>query len=252
MYQRICLLMAVLFFSLTTGAIAKMPPADRVVIVLTSHATLGDKSGDPTGYYLSEAAHAYYIFKEAGLGVDFASPKGGSAPVTGLDVKDPLNTKFLNDAEAQAAVAGTLKLSELDPKDYKAIYYAGGHGVMWDFAQTPAIGALGRAIYENGGIVSAVCHGPAALVNLKLSNGKYLVDGKRIATFTNKEEAAIKLTKVVPFALETALVDRGAKVIKADLFQPKTVVDGRLVTGQNPASAKGVARAVVDLIIQHR
>lgn len=221
---------------------------NKILIAITSHGVLGENEGEPTGYFLSEVSHAYYAFKKAGFHIDFVSPKGGKAPVTGVDLKDVENKQFVNDSEAQKAIDNSLKASEVDPTDYQAIYYAGGHGVMWDFPNDVALQNLSTSIYEKGGVVSAVCHGPAALVNIKLSNGKYLVDGKRVSTFTNEEEAAIKLEKVVPFTLETQLIDRGVTVEKVGLFKEKVVVDRRLVTGQNPASAKAVAREVIDLL----
>src|SRR5690606_20733211 len=129
-----------------------------------------------------------------------------------------------------------------------AIHYAGGHGTMWDFPDNKELAAIAARIYENNGIVSAVCHGPAGLVNVQLSNGKYLIEGKKINAFTNEEETAVKLDKVVPFLLETKLIERGAKFEKSGLWQPHVVIDQRLVTGQNPQSAKEVGMAVLKLL----
>lgn len=123
--------------------------------------------------------------------------------------------------------------------------FAGGHGTMWDFADNTELAKITADIYENGGVVGAVCHGPAGLVNVKLSNGKYLVDGKKINAFTNEEETAVKLEKVVPFLLESKLIERGAKFEKSGLWQPHVTVDQRVVTGQNPQSAKGVGEAIL-------
>ena len=221
--------------------------APRVLIAVTSHDALG-ATGEATGYYLSEVAHAYYAFQKAGFDVVFTSPRGGKPPVTGLDVEDAENTRFLEDKVAQAAISHSTAAGDVKASAFDAIYYAGGHGVMWDFADDADLQAISRTIYEKGGVVSAVCHGPAALVNITLSDGTPLVAGKTISTFTNEEEAAINLENVVPFALETALVERGATVEKAGLFKEKVVVDGSLVTGQNPASAKAVAREVIGLL----
>ena len=221
---------------------------NKVLMAVTSHGTLGEKEGDPTGYYLSEVSHAYYAFKEAGFTVDFTSPEGGRPPIDGLNVEDEENARFLNDKKAQQAIQNSIPAARVNGADYRAVYYAGGHGVMWDFADDENLQNISRRIYETGGVVSAVCHGPAGLVNIRLSNGKFLVDGKTVSTFTNEEEAAVKLDKTVPFSLESKLIERGAEVVKADLFQKKTVVDQRLVTGQNPASAKDVAAKTIRLL----
>ena len=221
---------------------------NRILMAVTSHGTLGEKEGEPTGYYLSEVSHAYYAFKDAGFLLDFTSPRGGTPPVTGLDIEDDENTRFLNDETAQQAIRNSIPTSRVNADDYRAVYYAGGHGVLWDFADDEHLQETSRRIYETGGVVSAVCHGPAGLVNIRLSNGKYLVDGRTVSTFTNEEEAAVKLNETVPFALETKLIERGAKIEKADPFKKQTVADQRLVTGQNPASAKDVAAKTIRLL----
>lgn len=136
--------------------------------------------------------------------------------------------------------------SEVNPDEYVGILYAGGHGTMWDFADNEELAVIAQKIYEKNGIVSAVCHGPAGLVNIKLSNGKYLVDGKKINAFTNEEEAAVKLDEVVPFRLESKLIERGAKFEKSGLWQTHVTVDERVVTGQNPQSAHAVGEAVLE------
>ena len=141
-----------------------------------------------------------------------------------------------------------MKLDDANANDFDAIFFAGGHGVMWDFADSAAIQKITREIYERGGIVSAVCHGPAALVNVKLSNGKYLVDGKNLTAFTDAEEAEVQATDIVPFLLETELKNHGANHIAAANWSNHVEVDGRLVTGQNPASAAGVGAEVVKLL----
>jgi len=224
------------------GADAPKPRA--ILLAVTSHDRLGD-TGRSTGAYLSEVSHAYYVFTKAGYRVDFVSPKGGRVPLDGLKDQDADNQTFLADSTAQKGMNASLKASTVKPEGYAAIYYAGGHGVMWDFPEDSGLQALARGIYENGGAVGAVCHGPAGLVNLKLSDGSYLIKGHRIATFTNEEEAAVRLTQAVPFPLETRLAERGAVITKAPLFKPHVEQSGRLVTGQNPASAKGVAAALI-------
>ncbi len=219
----------------------------KALIVVTSHSQLGN-SGKTTGYYLPEVSHPYAALMAKGIQVDIASPLGGKAPLdpNSLDLKDPVNKKFYEQPESRAKLDNTLAIESINPKDYGAILYAGGHGTMWDFADNRAIQAITAAIYENGGVVSAVCHGPAALVNVKLANGKYLVSGKNVAAFSDAEEESAGLTKVMPFLLESTLKKRGANYSKADLWQKHVVVDGRLVTGQNPASAHGVGAAVAD------
>ncbi len=219
----------------------------KVLIVLTSHDTLGD-TGKETGFYLPEVTHPLHAFTQAGLTVDFVSPKGGKAPMVGIDLEDPLNKAFLDDSEQVARVENTFNPAQIDPAEYGAIFYAGGHGTMWDFADNQELAAIAAAIYEAGGIVGAVCHGPAALVNIKLSDGEYLVANKTVAAFTNEEEAAVGLTDIMPFLLEAKLIERGANFTKVANFQVCVVACDRLVTGQNPASAAGVGEKMVELI----
>ena len=221
--------------------------SQKVLIVLTSHDTLGD-TGKETGFYLPEVTHPLDAFTKAGLTVDFVSPKGGKAPMVGIDLEDPLNKAFLDDSEQVSRVENTLNPAQIDPAEYGAIFYAGGHGTMWDFADNRELAAIAAAIYEAGGIVGAVCHGPAALVNLKLSDGEYLVANKTVAAFTNEEEAAVGLTDIVPFLLESTLIERGAKFTKVANFEVCVVASDRLVTGQNPASAAGVGEKMVELM----
>lgn len=216
----------------------------KILFVVTSHDQKGN-TGIKTGYYLSEVSHPWEVLYSAGYEIDFVSPKGGKAPVDGFNMDDPINKKFWNNAIYRNKVENTLKPSEVDPKDYVAIHYAGGHGTMWDFADNKTIAEIARQIYESNGVVSAVCHGPAGLVNIKLNNGKYLVDGKKVNAFTNEEEVAVKLDGVVPFLLEDKLIERGAIFEKSDLWQEHVTVDKRLVTGQNPASASKLGETVL-------
>lgn len=222
-----------------------VPMKKKILFVVTSHGQKGS-TGEPTGYYLSEVSHPWEVLHNAGYEIDFVSPKGGKAPVDGFDLKDPINKKFWDDKTYHAKVENTMKPSEVNPKDYVAIHFAGGHGAMWDLPENKEIAALAAKIYENNGIVSAVCHGPAGLVNIKLTNGKYLVDGKKVNGFTNEEEIAVGLEKVVPFMLEDKLIERGAKFEKTGLWQSHAVADQRLVTGQNPASAEAVGKKVLE------
>ncbi|HEY9613053.1 type 1 glutamine amidotransferase domain-containing protein [Allocoleopsis sp.] len=219
----------------------------RLLMVVTSHNTLGN-TGKETGFYLSEVTHPHDVFTRAGLTVDFVSPKGGKTPMTGVELEDPLNKVFLDNPDLVAQIENTLNPTQIDPAKYVGIFYAGGHGTMWDFPENEQLASLASAIYEQGGVVGAVCHGPSGLVNVRLSSGEYLVSGKTVSSFTNEEEAAVGLTEVVPFLLESKLIDRGAEFTKAPNFEAHTVVSDRLVTGQNPASAAGVGERMVELI----
>jgi putative intracellular protease/amidase len=217
--------------------------AKKILFVVTSHNQKGS-TGEPTGYYLGEVSHPWDVLHEAGYEIDFVSPQGGKAPVDGFDLKDPINRKFWENKEYHAKVEATKRPDQVHPEDYAAIFFAGGHGAMWDLADNREIAAIAAKIYENQGIVSAVCHGPAGLLNVRLSDGSYLVTGKKVNAFTNEEEEAVGLTKVVPFLLEDKLKERGVRFEKTGLWQSHVTVDDRLITGQNPASAHGVGEAV--------
>jgi putative intracellular protease/amidase len=223
-------------------------PRRRALIVLTSHDRLGDTEKS-TGFYLSEVTHVFYPLVEAGFEVDFASPNGGAAPLDEASRKldDPDNARFLGDPHLREQLQRTTPLAMAEPNRYDVVHFAGGHGVMWDFPSNPDVQRVAAQIYEQGGIVAAVCHGPAALVNVKLASGAFLVAGKQVAAFTNSEEQAVGLTKVVPFLLQSKLEERGARVSLAANWQSQAVVSERLVTGQNPQSAHAVARGIVEL-----
>lgn len=223
------------------------PMTKRVLIATTSHDKKGD-TGESTGAYLPEIAHPYAVFAKAGIEVEFASVRGGRVPLDGVDRSDPVNVAFLDDAAVVRRLHESAASSAVDPSRYDAIFFAGGHGTMWDFADDAAFAQAAARIYERGGVVGAVCHGPAALVNVRLSTGDYLVAGKQVSAFTNEEERAVKLDKVVPFLLEDRLVERGARFAPAPMWQKQVVTSERLVTGQNPASAGGVAEAMVTLL----
>jgi putative intracellular protease/amidase len=219
----------------------------RILFVLTSHGTLGN-TGRATGFYVPEAAHPWRIFTDAGMTVDFASPAGGAPPMDGARRDDPTVRAFLDDPRVAEQLQQTLPLSAVDPSIYSAIFLVGGHGTMWDLPEHTALHTVIAAIDGTGGVVSAVCHGPAGLVNVRRADGTYLVAGHTVSAFTDAEEAAVGLTDVVPFLLSSTLATRGATLAAADTFQPKISVSGRLVTGQNPASASGVAEAVAALL----
>ena len=216
----------------------------KILFVVTSHDKKGS-TGEDTGYYLGEVSHPWEVLYKAGYEIDFVSPKGGTPPVDGFDLKDPVNKEFWENKEYKNKIDHSMTPSQVDPKEYSTIFYAGGHGAMWDFADNKELAAIASEIYENGGIVAGVCHGPAGLVNIKLNSGKYLVDGKKINAFTNEEESEVKLTNVVPFLLENKLKERGAQFEKSGLWQNHVVSDQRVITGQNPQSAKSVGEAIL-------
>jgi putative intracellular protease/amidase len=224
-----------------------MPTSKKILIALTSHATLGS-TGKPTGAYLSETSHPHAVFAAAGFEIDFVTPAGGTPPWDGVDLKDPVNQAFHEDPAIRARVAAAKRPAEIDASAYAAIFFAGGHGTMWDFPTDAALASLAARVYDQGGVVGAVCHGPAALVNVTLASGRHLVDGKDVAAFTNDEERAVELDGVVPFLLADELVRRGARHRPAAKWQANVVTSERLVTGQNPASATGVAQAMTALL----
>tara|TARA_R110002049_G_scaffold135469_1_gene294991 strand:+ start:1790 stop:2599 length:810 start_codon:yes stop_codon:yes gene_type:complete len=217
----------------------------KILFVVTSHSEKGD-TGEKTGYYLGEVSHPWDVLHTAGYEIDFVSPQGGKAPVDAFDMTDAINKKFWDNNMYRNKIENTKKPNEVNPDDYVAIHYAGGHGAMWDFADNSEIADIAKQIYENNGVVSAVCHGPAGLVNIKLSNGSYLVDGKKVNAFTNEEEVKVKLENVVPFLLEDQLIAHGAIFEKSAPFTKHVVTDQRLVTGQNPQSAHSVGQATLN------
>lgn len=219
----------------------------KILIAATSHATLG-ATGKSTGAYVSEMAHPWAAFVAADYQVDLVSVRGGVIPLDGVDRNDAINARFLVDKHIESQLRASADATQINAIDYAAILFAGGHGTMWDFPTANGLLALARDIYERNGVVGAVCHGPAALVNLTLSDGSYLVAGKSVAAFTNAEEAAAGLTNVVPFLLHDALGARGATLVAAANWAANVVADGRLVTGQNPASATGVAHAMLQVL----
>lgn len=223
----------------------------KILIVLTSHDRLGD-TGLKTGFWLEEFAAPYYVFLDAGASVTLASPKGGQPP---LDPKSDLpdfhtdaTRRFRADATAQAQLPNTKKLDEVSAEDFDALFYPGGHGTMWDLPDNPASVALIEAFVKAGKPVSAVCHAPAAFANVRGKDGGYLVSGKRVTGFSNTEEEAVELTKVVPFLLEDKLKQRGGIYGKGADWAPHVQVDDSLITGQNPASSGPAAEELVMML----
>ncbi|MDO5614070.1 MAG: type 1 glutamine amidotransferase domain-containing protein [Paracoccus sp. (in: a-proteobacteria)] len=220
-----------------------------VLFVVSSNNVKG-ATGIPTGYNLAEVTHPLEKLHQAGIKVEFASPKGGDAPLDGLeDMNDPVIAHYWADADFRHAISHTIPMDQVDPSRYSAIFFAGGHGTMWDFPDNAAIQNAIRDIDAAGGIVSAVCHGPAALVNARGADGEYLVAGKDVAAFTNAEEAEVQSTDVVPFLLADALNARGARHIDTPNWSDHIEVQGRLITGQNPQSAAHLGEALRDALL---
>lgn len=238
------MLIVAMLFGNNYQAQKKKDMQKKILFVVTSHDKKGS-TGEHTGYYLGEVSHPWEVLYKAGYDIDFVSPKGGTPPVDGFDLTDPVNKEFWENKIYKNKIDNTLKPEMVNPKEYSAIFYAGGHGAMWDFPDNQILSQLASTIYENGGIVAAVCHGPAGLVNIKLNNGKYLIEGKKINGFTNEEEAAVKLNNIVPFLLENKLKERGAIFEKSGMWQQHVTVDNRVITGQNPQSAKAVGEAIL-------
>ena len=223
----------------------------KILMVLTSHDQLGN-TGKKTGFWLEEFAAPYYVLKDAGAAITLASPKGGQPP---LDPKSDLpesltelTKRFRKDKAAQAELANTKKLSAVSADDFDAVFYPGGHGPMWDMPDNKISIALIEAFVKADKPVGAVCHAPAAIVNVRGTDGEYLVKRKRVTGFSNAEEEAVGLTAVVPFLLEDRLKERGGVYSKGADWSPYVQVDGKLVTGQNPASSGGVAEVLLKLL----
>lgn len=223
----------------------------KVLIVLTSHDKLGD-TGKPTGFWLEEFAAPYYVFKDAGAEIVLASPKGGQPPLDpksdAPDAQTEMTKRFKNDAESQALLANTRKLDEVSAADFDTVFYPGGHGPLWDLTSNPTSIALIEAFIEAKKPVGAVCHAPAALVQVRGADGEYLVKGKQVTGFTNTEEEGVQLTQVVPFLLEDKLKEIGGDYSKGPDWSSYVRVDGLLVTGQNPASSEAAARELLKLL----
>ncbi|WP_235202497.1 type 1 glutamine amidotransferase domain-containing protein [Pseudomonas syringae USA007] len=220
-----------------------------VLFVVTSNAVKG-ATGIPTGFNLAEVIHPLEKLQAAGISVELASISGGAAPLDGMeDMADPVIARYWTDSDFRHALANTLSIQDIDPSRYSAIFFAGGHGTMWDFPDNLAVQKLIREVDEAGGIVSAVCHGPAAFVNARRADDTLLVAGKRLAAFTDAEEDEVQSTHIVPFLLAATLTSRGALHQSAANWADNVVVDGRLITGQNPQSAASLGEALRDALL---
>jgi putative intracellular protease/amidase len=220
----------------------------KVLIVLTSHGDLGS-TGEKTGFWIEEFAAPYYILADAGVELTIASPKGGQPPVDpkseSADSQTPATKRFYSDYDLIDKVAHTLKLSEVNEADYAAVFYPGGHGPLWDLATDVISINLIENFYKNNKPVAFVCHAPAAQLKVKAPDGVPLVKGKEVTGFSDTEEEAVKLTKVVPFLLEDELKKLGAHYSKGDNWSSYVKEDGLIITGQNPASSEAVARLLL-------
>lgn len=220
-------------------------------MVLTSHDRLGD-TGRKTGFWLEEFAAPYYVLRDAGAEITLASPKGGQPPVDPKSDEPGAETaamkRFRSDADAQRALANTVKLSTVSADDFDAVFYPGGHGPLWDLAEDRSSIGLIERFYGTGKPVGAVCHGPAVLRRAKAPDGTPLVKGKRVTGFANSEEEAVGLTNVVPFLVEDELKAAGGRYSKGADWASHTAVDGSLVTGQNPASSEATAKALLEAL----
>lgn len=220
----------------------------KVLIVLTSHDTLGD-TGRKTGFWLEELAAPYYVFQDAGAEITLASPKGGQPPLDPKSDEPTFQTdqtrRFTADAAAKAQLAQTVRLDSLDQKDFDTVFYPGGHGPLWDLAEDPASIRLIETFIAAGKPVGLVCHAPGVLHRVTNPDGTPFVQGRYVTGFTNTEEAAVGLTDVVPFLVENELIGLGAVFSKVKDWGVHTVVDGQLITGQNPASSVEAAEVLV-------
>ena len=221
----------------------------QILMVLTSHDQLGD-TGKKTGFWLEEFAAPYYVFKDAGADITVVSPKGGQPPLDpksdAADAQTDATRRFKEDSAAQAVLAHTGKLSSVSGKKFDALFYPGGHGPLWDLAEDADSIKLIETMAAAGKTVSAVCHAPGVFRHTKAADGLPLVKGKKVTGFTNTEEAAVELTKIVPFLVEDMLVKNGGVYSKGADWQSYVVTDGKLITGQNPASSAAAAKAVVN------
>ena len=220
----------------------------KVLLVLTSHDKLGD-TGQKTGFWLEELAAPYYVFKDAGANITLASPKGGQPPLDPKSDEPAHQTdttrRFRADETAMALLAQTVRLETVDQQDFDTVFYAGGHGPLWDLAEDPHSIRLIESFIAAGKTIALVCHAPGVLHRVRNADGTPFVQGRHVTGFTNGEENAVGLTQVVPFLVEDELISLGAVFSKVKDWGVHTVRDGQLITGQNPASSTEAAQALV-------
>jgi len=229
---------------LTENSNTKKEEKMKVLFVLTSHDKLGD-TGEKTGFWVEEFAGPYYTLKDKGVEITLATPKGGKAPIdpssASPDAATEFTKRFDEDKDAQEKINTTHKLVDINAEDYDAVFYPGGHGPLWDLATDTTSIKLIETFNQQEKPIAFVCHAPAALKNVKGTNGEPLVKGKKVTGFTNTEEAAVKLTDIVPFLVEDMLKANGGIYSKGDDWSEYVLEDGNLITGQNPASSTLVA-----------
>ena len=220
----------------------------KILMVLTSHDQLGT-TGDKTGFWLEEFAAPYYVFKDAGADITIVSPRGGQPPLDPKSDEPDFQTddtrRFKDDADAQAALASSLKLSDISAGDFDAVFYPGGHGPLWDLAEDRDSITLIETMSQDNKTVAAVCHAPAVFRHTQSPDGSPLIEGKSVTGFSNSEEETVQLTEVVPFLLEDELQAKGGNYSKSSDWHPYVMTDGNLITGQNPASSGPAAEAVL-------
>jgi putative intracellular protease/amidase len=218
----------------------------KVLMVVTSTERIGS-SEKRAGFELTELSRAYYVFVANGYAVDIASPRGGRPPMRKDDELVAADHAFLNDVIAQKKLDNSMRVADVEPGRYAAVYFVGGKGTMFDFPDDPSIQRIVREVYQSGGVVGAVCHGPAALLNVTLDDGSPLLRGRRATGFSNAEELfLIKDARALfPYLLQDKMIQTGAQFVEGPLYLDNTIVDGRLITGQNPWSTWSVAEAMV-------
>lgn len=221
----------------------------KVLFVLTSNGKLGD-TGEATGWWISEASHPWKELMQVGYDVDFVSPAGGCPPSTGEDPLDLVNKEFLDNAEIQRKLKNTLVPAEINIDNYVAIHFVGGHGAMWDLPDNAELTKITAKFWEQGKVVSAICHGAAGLLNVKLRGGELLVKGRNLTSFTDMEEKAIHKCEIVPYLLQCELMLRGAIFHLTKIWGNNVQVHERLITGQNPQSGRSLGKALV-AVLQH-
>ena len=223
----------------------------KILIIATSHYKMGD-TDEKTGVWLEELATPYYIFKEAGADVVLASPKGGAVPLDpksqSIIVVTPPAKRFIKDVEAMSVLAHSVLLSEITAGDFDGVYLPGGHGPMWDITGNTTVSQLLEEFYRANKPIGSVCHGVVALLDLQNERGEPVIKGKQITAFSNSEEESARLTKIVPFLLETKLRSLGALYSKGPDYVSHVLAEGNIITGQNAASSEGVAKKMIALL----
>lgn len=218
----------------------------KILVLVTNSAQLGD--ADDNGTFAPELTHALHVFKDAGCGYDLVSIQGGDAPMYGMEGDDPVNQAMLADGTLVGAMAATQAVADINAGDYQAVFYPGGFGLLNDLAHDTQTASITATLYDDGAVVGAVCHGPAGLLEATLADGNNIMAGKTVTCFTRKEEVGYGTMEQIPFVLEDAVTAKAGAFLEVDPWAENVLVQDRLVTGQNPASAGGVGREMVKLL----